>query len=826
MAFERNRGRSANVNAARDAARGRSNVGRSNFGAGQKAAIKPLEPIGGKWTEDELVAMVPELLSQLADFGDEAYAGIGSRETPEDILGLMVAIAKVMQERGYIMRSGAAIGADSAFEAGITDDSMKEIYLPKKGFEGRFDGILLSGAVYDKAQEMALQNHPNPDALFYDKKPGGRSKPKFAALAHTRNMAQVLGRNLDKKAMVILAYTPDGAASGGTGQAIRVAESLGVPVLNLRRPEIREAVMKHLGLSLDLERYKQVGLFLRKEFDARSSSKPAKSASTSKPANPSKPAKPFDFDAALAPEQRWKRSEVSTFLKAADRFGNLGNMAGGNGYWDGSVYWKSSEAQYQALRFPDHPDVQKLINEASNGFEAKKVAYEHIEKSRPDWEEVNLEAMAYVITRKRDASPFFRDDLAEATAGGKKIVEWSKKSTFWGAAPDGGDLLGQNVLGRMLNQLEDGARQDELPRGSKLIGKEAGAEVSAARDHSVSAEKGSVKYTSGDVSGDQAQVIVNTVNSQLSQYGNGVMGKGVALAFVERFGEDIKKPYAEAIRSGELVPGTSILFDLPNGQKMAALATKDHFRDPSKMEWVDKGLEDLANRMRAEGLTSVALPPPGCGNGGLSWKDVEPLVHKHLSGFDLTLYAEPTGSLEAGEFRSFENDASSKQDQTPEYEEPKFSVDMYFSYGNSKRPEVTAATTFEAILRGERTSTTRYDKWRGSAAWGRVPEGTVVRFYEEKGKKGRHVDVRIKSVERIDLRDAPQEKIEAWSKAEGWSEDYARKSARDNGPGFQIRYEPIPGQEILKERMVGKGREDDDLPMMQIMQASRQGAGR
>lgn len=812
MAFERRAG-SSSTRVAREAARNRTSTSQYRATSNGKAAVKPLQPIGGKWTEEELVAMVPSLLAQLDAPGDEAYGGVGSRETPEEDCGDMTVMAGVLEKRGFVMRSGAAIGADSAWEAGVTDDSMKEIYLPKMGFEGRYDGVLLKGEMFRKAEEMALKHHPNPDALYYDKEPGGRSKPKFAALAHTRNMAQVLGQNLDKKAKFILAYTPDGAASGGTGQAIRVAEALGVPVLNIRRPAIRDAVLKELGLPLERG--------LNKSLAQGNAAKPEIKA-------PPKDAKPFDFDAAVAPEQRWKRSEVSTFLKAADPLGSLGNMAGGHGYQDGDVFWKSSEAQFQALRFPDHPEIQEQIRDASNGYVAKQIAHEHIEKTRPDWEEgVNIVAMAYVITRKRDASEQFRRDSAKATKGGKSIVEWSKKSTFWGAAPDGGDLLGQNVLGRLLTQSEHGARQDELPHGSRLIGKSASVGNEPAEKQAVSAPAGgSVKYASGDVSGDRAQVIVNTVNSQLSQYGNGVMGKGVALAFVERFGKGIKIPYADAIRSGDLVPGTSILFDLPNGQKMAALATKDHYKDASKMEWVDKGLQDLAKRMKQEGLTSVALPQPGCGNGGLDWRDVEPLVHKHLKGFDVTLYAEPTGSFEAGEFRSFGKGGAQQREAEPEYGKPAFPVDMYFKYGNSKRPGVTADSTFEAILRGERTSTTRYDKWRGSDRWARVPEGTVVRMFEEKGNKGRHVDVRVKSVERIDLRNAPDAAIEAWSKAEGWSEDYARKSARDNGAGWQIRYEPIPGQEILKERVSGKGREDDDLPLMHMMQASRQGAGR
>lgn len=156
-----------------------------------------------------------------------------------------------------------------------------------------------------------------------------------------------------------------------------------------------------------------------------------------------------------------------------------------------------------------------------------------------------------------------------------------------------------------------------------------------------------LSYASGNIVDDGAQVLVNTVNSQLSEYGNPVMGKGVALAFKERF-PSIMKDYADAIRSGELKPGRALLFDLPDGRKWAALATKDFFKDPSREEWVESGLRELGEKMRAAGLTSVALPPPGCGNGGLDWRRVEPMVHEHLGrgGIRIAMYAKPSGAME------------------------------------------------------------------------------------------------------------------------------------------------------------------------------------
>lgn len=136
----------------------------------------------------------------------------------------------------------------------------------------------------------------------------------------------------------------------------------------------------------------------------------------------------------------------------------------------------------------------------------------------------------------------------------------------------------------------------------------------------------------------QADCLVNTVNAV------GVMGKGVALAFKTAF-PSIMQPYQSACRRGVIRPGTTKLFPLhqSGGRQVhwAAMATKDHWRDPSRLEWIEPALLDLANAANAAGIRSIALPPPGCGNGGLDWRVVEPIVLRTLSDFDLEIYARP-----------------------------------------------------------------------------------------------------------------------------------------------------------------------------------------
>jgi len=149
-----------------------------------------------------------------------------------------------------------------------------------------------------------------------------------------------------------------------------------------------------------------------------------------------------------------------------------------------------------------------------------------------------------------------------------------------------------------------------------------------------------VTYMPGaNITDSDADLLVNTVNCV------GVMGKGVALAFKTAF-PAIMGPYQAACRTRAIRPGTVSLFPLKqDGARQilwAAFATKLHWRDPSKLEWVQQGLEQLASYARANRIRSIALPPPGCGNGGLDWRIVEPLVLEALGDFDLRIYAQPS----------------------------------------------------------------------------------------------------------------------------------------------------------------------------------------
>ena len=147
----------------------------------------------------------------------------------------------------------------------------------------------------------------------------------------------------------------------------------------------------------------------------------------------------------------------------------------------------------------------------------------------------------------------------------------------------------------------------------------------------------------------KADALVNTVNCF------GHMGKGVAKAFADdaRFNPRKKRgqekigleaDYMKRCERREVLPGqpyvwerSSItdadgLFEEPLEEPSFVInfPTKNHYANPSKLEWVDRGLQRIRELILEFGITSIAMPAPGCGNGGLSWTAVRPLIEKHF----------------------------------------------------------------------------------------------------------------------------------------------------------------------------------------------------
>jgi len=149
-----------------------------------------------------------------------------------------------------------------------------------------------------------------------------------------------------------------------------------------------------------------------------------------------------------------------------------------------------------------------------------------------------------------------------------------------------------------------------------------------------------IHYTTGNLLEADTEALVNTVNTV------GVMGKGIALMFKERF-PDIFKAYSGACKNKDVRTGQ--MFVTPTGQLhgpqwIIHFPTKRHWRHPSKLDWIDEGLADLGRVLISKEIKSVAIPPLGTGNGKLDWADVKPLIEKHLAdlpGVEVLVY-EPT----------------------------------------------------------------------------------------------------------------------------------------------------------------------------------------
>lgn len=150
---------------------------------------------------------------------------------------------------------------------------------------------------------------------------------------------------------------------------------------------------------------------------------------------------------------------------------------------------------------------------------------------------------------------------------------------------------------------------------------------------STSAESRNVKIVTGDLLESRQQTLVNTVNTV------GVMGKGIALAFKKRY-PAMFDDYVARCERGDVVLGRPYVFK-ESDHLVVNFPTKGHWRAVSKLADIVEGLEFLEKHYKEWGVTSLAVPPLGCGNGQLEWEVVGPTLVRHLSRLDVPvdLYA-------------------------------------------------------------------------------------------------------------------------------------------------------------------------------------------
>lgn len=148
-----------------------------------------------------------------------------------------------------------------------------------------------------------------------------------------------------------------------------------------------------------------------------------------------------------------------------------------------------------------------------------------------------------------------------------------------------------------------------------------------------------IKFTAGNLLESEAEVLVNTVNTV------GVMGKGIALMFKDRFPENFRL-YAAACKAKEVNTGEMFITEtneLHGPKWIVNFPTKRHWRAPSQLSWVKEGLQDLREFLIKNNISSVAIPPLGAGNGGLDWKQVKPVIEEELADLNVEILVfEPT----------------------------------------------------------------------------------------------------------------------------------------------------------------------------------------
>lgn len=151
------------------------------------------------------------------------------------------------------------------------------------------------------------------------------------------------------------------------------------------------------------------------------------------------------------------------------------------------------------------------------------------------------------------------------------------------------------------------------------------------------AAEGVLTVVHGDLLESDAEALVNAVNCV------GVMGKGLALQFKTAFPE-VFREYARACRAGEVVPGRMHVVEVQRARRRTYVVnfpTKRHWRERSRIEDIEAGLVALTDEVRLRGIRSLAVPPLGCGLGGLDWSEVRPRIvraFEPLEGVSIALY--------------------------------------------------------------------------------------------------------------------------------------------------------------------------------------------
>lgn len=174
------------------------------------------------------------------------YAGIGSRQTPVDILNFMKVLASTLAQNGYALRTGGARGADQAFIKGAVASgcNFHEVYLPWNNFEEDFVKMYPGKYYWYPTLSAYVMAEKFLGSQHWNRLSGG------GKALHARNMHQVLGEDLKTPVKFVVCYAPvnhEGIPQGGTATAMKLAASYGIPVFNLAHHKVRERIQDYVN---------------------------------------------------------------------------------------------------------------------------------------------------------------------------------------------------------------------------------------------------------------------------------------------------------------------------------------------------------------------------------------------------------------------------------------------------------------------------------------------------------------------------------------------------------------------------------------------------
>lgn len=162
------------------------------------------------------------------------YVGIGAQETPNNVLELMTTISHELARADWVLRTGMALGGDTAFYKGASKGAGEiEIFIPWNGFNKSPKNTpqFIIPNMNDKLQDLCRRIHAKWDKLS-----------KGAKALHARNACQILGLELDKPADMVVCWTENGLGQGTTSHTLRLANLWGIPVFDLARQVDQEAL--------------------------------------------------------------------------------------------------------------------------------------------------------------------------------------------------------------------------------------------------------------------------------------------------------------------------------------------------------------------------------------------------------------------------------------------------------------------------------------------------------------------------------------------------------------------------------------------------------